>query len=117
MALQQLREHRAVPRVVFRTRQPGTPATKAGLPRQLSHGGRAQPWPRAEPSGWRPIVTTHSDVLVDALTDVPESIVVCEKPDGQAQLRRLDPNDLEAWLKDYRLGQLWISGEIGGNRW
>ena len=63
------------------------------------------------------IVTTHSDVLVDALTDVPESVVVCEKPDGQTQLRRLDPDDLKSWLEDYRLGQLWTSGEIGGNRW
>ena len=63
------------------------------------------------------IVTTHSDVLVDALTDVPESVVVCEKPDGQTQLKRLDPDDLKAWLKDFRLGQLWSSGEIGGNRW
>ena len=63
------------------------------------------------------IVTTHSDVLVDALTDVPESVVVCEKPEGQTQLRRLDPDDLKSWLEDYRLGQLWTSGEIGGNRW
>ena len=29
------------------------------------------------------IVTTHSDTLVDALTDMPESVVVCEKEKGQ----------------------------------
>lgn len=63
------------------------------------------------------IVTTHSDVLVDALTDAPESIVVCERPDGQTQLKRLAPDNLKSWLEDYRLGQLWKSGEIGGNRW
>ena len=63
------------------------------------------------------IVTTHSDVLVDALTDLPESVVVCEKPDGQTQLKRLDPDDLKSWLEDHRLGQLWRSGELGGNRW
>ena len=63
------------------------------------------------------IVTTHSDVLVDALTERPESIVVCEKHDGQTEMRRLDKADLAKWLKDYRLGDLWTSGELGGNRW
>ena len=63
------------------------------------------------------IVTTHSDVLVDALTDTPESVVVCEKNNGQTEMRRLDKNDLANWLKDYTLGNLWSSGELGGNRW
>ena len=63
------------------------------------------------------IVTTHSDVLVDALTERPESVVVGEKHDGQTELRRLDKADLAKWLKDYRLGDLWTSGELGGNRW
>ena len=63
------------------------------------------------------IVTTHSDVLVDALTDRPESVVVCEKHDGQTQMRRLDKADLAKWLQEYRLGDLWTSGELGGNRW
>ncbi|MCY4385239.1 MAG: AAA family ATPase [Nitrospinae bacterium] len=62
-------------------------------------------------------VTTHSDVLVDALTDTPEAIVVCEKSDGATQLHRLDKTELEPWLERYRLGELWTSGEIGGNRW
>ena len=61
-------------------------------------------------------VTTHSDILVDALTDTPESIVVCEKSEGATQLRRLDAKELEPWLEKYRLGELWTSGEIGGNR-
>lgn len=63
------------------------------------------------------VVTTHSDILVDSLTEKPDSIVVCEKHDGQTEMRRLDKNDLEKWLKDYRLGELWTSGELGGNRW
>lgn len=62
-------------------------------------------------------VTTHSDILVDALSDVPESVVVCEKSDGATQLRRLDADDLKPWLENYRLGELWAKGEIGGNRW
>ena len=63
------------------------------------------------------VVTTHSDVLVDSLTDVPESVVVCEKHEGQTEMRRLDRTELAKWLDDYRLGKLWTSGELGGNRW
>ena len=63
------------------------------------------------------VITTHSDVFVDALTDRPESVVVCEKHDGATEMRRLDPKDMKKWLADYRLGALWTSGELGGNRW
>ena len=63
------------------------------------------------------IVTTHSEVLVDALTHEPECVVVCDKMDGQTHLRRLSASDLKDWLEKYRLGELWSSGEIGGNRW
>ena len=62
-------------------------------------------------------VTTHSDILVDALTETPESIVVCEKSEGATQLRRLDKSELEPWLERYRLGELWTRGDIGGTRW
>jgi predicted ATPase len=63
------------------------------------------------------IVTTHSSALVDAFTDDPESVCVCEKIEGSTVIRRLSQPDLEVWLKDYSLGTLWTSGEIGGNRW
>ena len=63
------------------------------------------------------IVTTHSDILVDALSDVPESIIVCENVDGATQMKRLEPDLMEVWLQKYRLGELWISGQLGGNRW
>lgn len=63
------------------------------------------------------IVTTHSDVIVDALTDTLESVVICEKQKGQTILKRLDKDDLAHWLERYRLGDLWTSGELGGNRW
>ncbi len=62
-------------------------------------------------------ITTHSDILVDALTDVPEAVVVCEKVDGATQLRRLDADELKPWLEEYRLGELWTRGRFGGNRW
>ena len=63
------------------------------------------------------VVTTHSDVLVDALTDHPEAVVVCEKHEGRTAMARLDRTDLSEWLKKYHLGELWTSGELGGVRW
>jgi predicted ATPase len=63
------------------------------------------------------IVTTHSDVLIDGLTKTPEAVVVCEKQDGSTTMSRRSAEELAVWLKDYGLGQLWRSGEIGGNRW
>jgi predicted ATPase len=63
------------------------------------------------------IVTTHSDILVDAMTDMPEAVLVCEKTPEGSRLRRLDAEHMKPWLGKYRLGELWISGEIGGTRW
>jgi len=63
------------------------------------------------------IVTTHSDILVDALSDTPECIVVCEKHDGATRMTRLNADDLKEWLEHYTLGQLWQKGQIGGTRW
>lgn len=63
------------------------------------------------------IVTTHSDVLVDGLTRVPEAVIVCEKQEGSTKMSRRTSADLAVWLKDYGLGQLWRRGEIGGKRW
>ena len=63
------------------------------------------------------IVTTHSDVLVDAMTETPECVVVCEKHEGKTEMIRLSPPELKTWLEKYRLGQLWIEGQLGGKRW
>jgi len=63
------------------------------------------------------IVTTHSDVLVDAMTATPEVVLVCEKEGGATNLRRLSKTDIQTWLQRYRLGELWTRGEIGGTRW
>ena len=63
------------------------------------------------------IVTTHSDILVDAMTERPEAILVCEKHAGQTVMRRLDAKSLASWLEKYRLGELWTRGELGGTRW
>ena len=63
------------------------------------------------------IVTTHSDLLLDAFTEHPEVLVVCEKIEGSTRMKRLEPAAMSEWLKEYSLGRLWRTGEIGGNRW
>jgi len=63
------------------------------------------------------VVTTHSDTLVDELSDTPNSVLVCEKHEGSSVLKQLDGEQLSHWLERYTLGQLWRTGQIGGNRW
>jgi len=63
------------------------------------------------------IVTTHSDILLDALSDHADSVVVCEKHDGKTIIERLDPSRFASFLEKYRLGELWMRGAIGGTRW
>ena len=59
------------------------------------------------------ILTTHSDTLVDALSDNPEAVIVCEKENGRTLMQRLSAERLSVWLEKYALGQLWRRGELG----
>ncbi len=63
------------------------------------------------------IVTTHSDILVSAFSDIPEAVLVCEKDEDGTHFKRLEADKLKAWLAEYELGDLWLKGEIGGKRW
>jgi predicted ATPase len=63
------------------------------------------------------IITTHSADLVDALSDMPEAVLVFDKYQGSTTVKRLNKEDLTEWLQEYSLGQLWSRGHIGGNRW
>ena len=63
------------------------------------------------------IVTTHSDILVDSMTETPECVVVFEKHEGKTEMNRLSSDELAEWLKEYSLGDLWIKGQLGGKRW
>lgn len=63
------------------------------------------------------LVTTHSQMIIDALGEQPESVIVCERTEGSSTFTRLSETHLREWLKKYSLGKLWSMGEIGGNRW
>ena len=58
------------------------------------------------------ILATQSPYLVDQFE--PEEIVVVDRVAGKSQFRRLPPEDLETWLEDYSLGDLWLKNELGG---
>lgn len=60
------------------------------------------------------IVTTHSDAMVSALTEVADSVMVCEYRGGTV-LKRIESEKLRFWLEKYKLGEIWRIGEIGGN--
>jgi predicted ATPase len=63
------------------------------------------------------IVTTHSDILVSALSSIPEAVIVCDRDATGSQLQRLDAEQLQEWLEKFALGDLWRMGEIRGTRW
>jgi len=63
------------------------------------------------------LVTTHSQMIVDAFGEQPESVIVCERVEGISLFERLNAGRLKDWLEKYSLGKLWSMGEIGGNRW
>lgn len=68
------------------------------------------------------VVTTHSDILVDALTERPDAVLFCDKEEGSTVIRRADPDAVLAWCgKDAQdrkgLGQAWLAGAFGGKRW
>jgi predicted ATPase len=63
------------------------------------------------------IVITNSDVLVSALSEFPETVIICEKDFAGSNLQRLDPKRLNEWLENYSLGEIWVMGELGGNRY
>ena len=63
------------------------------------------------------IVTTHSPWLIDRLSAVPERVVVCERhPTEGTQFKRFTRKDLDDWLEDQPLGEVWMSGAMGGVR-
>lgn len=63
------------------------------------------------------IVTTHSPQLIDSLSHTPDCVLVAEKEGTETTISRLDKDELTPWLEKYRLGELWLRGEIGGNIW
>ncbi len=59
------------------------------------------------------IISTHSSDLISFLENA-DDVVVVESEEGWSTLKRLSQQELQHWLQEYSLGELWKSGEIGG---
>ena len=58
------------------------------------------------------IVSTQSVTLVDELR--PEEVIVVDRAEKESSFRRLDPANLQAWLDNYSLGEIWQKNVIAG---
>ena len=58
------------------------------------------------------VVSSQSSPLVDQLE--PENIVVVDYIGGHSEFERKTMNELQAWLEDYTLGELWEKNVLGG---
>ena len=58
------------------------------------------------------LVATQSPGLVDCFE--PENIVVVERKGRGSDFSRLSPSELEEWLEDYSLSELWEKNVLGG---
>ncbi|MEH2281663.1 MAG: AAA family ATPase [Nostoc sp.] len=58
------------------------------------------------------IVATHSDRLIRFLE--PKEVLVCDVEDGLTTMTWGDSFDLEKWLEDYSLDQIWAMNLMGG---
>lgn len=58
------------------------------------------------------IVSTQSVGLVSNFE--PEDIITVDREDGHSVFERLDNDNLQNWLEDFSLGELWNKNVIGG---
>lgn len=58
------------------------------------------------------IVATHADRLVRFLR--PEEVIAIDVEEGVSTATRADELDLESWLSEYTLDQIWQHGRMGG---
>lgn len=58
------------------------------------------------------IVSTQSVTLLNEFE--PTDLIVADRKDGASVLRRLGPDELTEWLKEYTLGELWEKNILGG---
>jgi predicted ATPase len=58
------------------------------------------------------IITTHSPEFLDAFDDVTPTVTVFDWVDGETELKTLSGENLQYWLKEYKLGEMFRSGGL-----
>ena len=63
------------------------------------------------------IITTHSEHLLSALQDDFDVLFAFDTGVTGSIVRRFSQEEYKDWRVSHTLGELWTSGELGGNRW
>lgn len=63
------------------------------------------------------IITTHSEHLLTALQDDFDALFAFDTGLAGSVVRRFSREEFRSWRNEHTLGELWTSGELGGNRW
>ncbi len=63
------------------------------------------------------IITTHSEHLLTALQDDFDVLFAFDAGLTGSTVRRFSKEEYKDWREEHTLGELWTSGELGGNRW
>ncbi len=58
------------------------------------------------------VVATHSSDLISWLQ--PDEVLIADKADGQTRFTWADTLNLQNWLAEYSLRDLWLMGHLGG---
>lgn len=63
------------------------------------------------------IITTHSEQLLTALQDDFDALFAFDAGLAGSVVRQFSHAQYQDWRQEHTLGELWTSGELGGNRW
>lgn len=63
------------------------------------------------------IITTHSEHLLSDLQDDFDVLFAFDIGLRGSIVRQFSQQEYKRWREDHTLGELWTSGELGGNRW
>ncbi|MDT5123253.1 MAG: hypothetical protein QOC96_2735 [Acidobacteriota bacterium] len=63
------------------------------------------------------IITTHSEHLLTALQDDFDALFAFDAGLAGSIVRCFSREEYKDWRQEHTLGELWTSGELGGNRW
>lgn len=58
------------------------------------------------------IISTQSIDMVNQFQ--PDDVLVCDYKDSQSQYRRLNSAELEQWIEEYTIGEMWEKNIFGG---
>lgn len=59
------------------------------------------------------VIATQSVTLIDQFA--PQELIIVERHLGASRFKRIAPEELDVWLEEYSMGELWQKNLLGGN--